>query len=564
MNIQPRKILSPFSISIASLGLLTILILLPVVLPLYASFTTALPGEPGSFTLQNYLHVFSDLETLTLLKNSILYATGGTIIALFYGIFFGWIVTRTNVPFRNVFSGLMMLHMVTPPFLKAIGYILLLSPTIGIYNFILNSLFGVTLNIYSMPGMMFCQGIGTAPMAFILMRTAMTNIDPSLEESAYCSGAGTLHTFRKIILPVIRPSILTAILLLFVAGMGHFTMPFFIGTPARIHVFSTAVYLKTFRTIPPNWGLGAAYATINMAISLTFYYYYLRSRRDEKRFWTMRGRGIHLTVRDLHGWKHVLAIFSFVILFLTLIMPILALFVVSLVPTYRPLLGLKLFNDLTLKNYVFAITHRTFSTAIKNSLLLSVVGASILMLVTSIIGYLVRLRVKGTTILDTISTLPLAVPAMSFGIGMLWMYLSLPDIGIYGTKWILLIGYVAYFFPSGLRFISGGLSQLHIELDESARVHGASWLTTFRMIVIPLLKTSFIGGWIYVFIHMIREVPLSLLFYSAHSRVVASLIVPMWEGGNLEEVAATNILILIFVVVPTMILLKVSEKKPGS
>src|SRR5678809_144316 len=188
-----------------------------------------------------------------------------------------------------------------------------------------------------------------------------------------------------------------------------------------------------------------------------------------------------------------------------------------------------------------------------NSVLLAVSTATLVMLVTAVICWIVvKTKLPGRWLLDNFASLPMVFPGIVLGLAIMILYLYLP-IGVYGTIWIMLIAYVTRFMPYGLRYNTTSMLQIHKELEESAAMSGASWTTTFRRIILPLLKPGPVSGWIYVMIVSIRELSTSILLYSPDTRVVSIVIWELWENGQYVELSALGVLFILSLFLMVMI-----------
>jgi iron(III) transport system permease protein len=176
---------------------------------------------------------------------------------------------------------------------------------------------------------------------------------------------------------------------------------------------------------------------------------------------------------------------------------------------------------------------------------LSLGSATIVMLVTSVICWIVvKTKIPGRWLLDNIASLPMVFPGLVLGLSIMIFYLNV-DIGIYGTMWIMLLAYVTRFMPYGLRYNTSSMLQIHKELEESAAMSGASWSTTFRRVILPLLKPGLLAGWIYVTIVSIRELSTSILLYSPDTQVISITIWELWENGQYVELSALGVMFII-------------------
>jgi iron(III) transport system permease protein len=134
------------------------------------------------------------------------------------------------------------------------------------------------------------------------------------------------------------------------------------------------------------------------------------------------------------------------------------------------------------------------------------------------------------------------------------------DIGVYGTIWIMFIAYITRFMPYGLRYSTTSMLQIHKELEESAAMSGATWATTFRRIILPLLKPGLLAGWIYVMIVSIRELSTSILLYSPDTQVVSIVVWELWENGQYVELSALGVLFIITLFVLVLIAQRLGRK----
>ena len=215
---------------------------------------------------------------------------------------------------------------------------------------------------------------------------------------------------------------------------------------------------------------------------------------------------------------------------------------------------------LTLDPYRFILTYPNLGRSVWNSLLLSFGSATLIMLITSVICWIVvKTKLPGRWLLDNLASLPMVFPGLVLGLALMIFYLNV-DIGVYGTMWILFIAYVTRFMPYGLRFNTTSMLQIHKELEESAAMSGASWFTTFRRIVLPLLKPGMLAGWIYIMIVSIRELSSSILLYSPGTEVISIIIWELWENGQYVELSALGVLFILMLFALVMVAQLVGKK----
>ncbi|MDH3444796.1 MAG: ABC transporter permease subunit, partial [Deltaproteobacteria bacterium] len=242
------------------------LVLVPLGQLILNSFRTGHPAVPTPFTLQNYIVGFANPLTYQMIWNTLHFASAGTFFTVSIAVLFAWLTERTDMPWRNLAWSLLLVPLAMPGFLFAMAWIFLLDTRIGIVNMSLRGLlafFGWELdigpiNIYSMGGMIFLDGLRGVTTVFLLIVGAFRAMDPNLEEAARISGANAWTTFRRVTMPSLLPAILAAFLYSFISSMESFEAPLLVGLPGGIYVYSTMIYFST--RLMPSYGLAAAFA----------------------------------------------------------------------------------------------------------------------------------------------------------------------------------------------------------------------------------------------------------------------------------------------------------------
>jgi iron(III) transport system permease protein len=522
------------------------LALVPLVFLVWQSFLTPQTAPaPARVTLENYHAAYATGETVRLLANSLRFAVGAAALSFVLGTAFAWINERTNTPFKSLFLALAIIPLVIPSILFTVAWILLASPKIGIVNLVLQSWSGsgaAFVDIYSIGGMIWVDGLHYSPMAFLLMTAAFRSMDPSLEEAALMSGASVLQVARRITLTLAWPAAAAALLILFVRAIESFEVPALLGLPAGIEVYTSSIY-QAVNKYPSEVGLASAYAVTLLLIASLCVFAQSRLSTQGTRFATVTGKGFRPRVVDIGKWRYLAAALFMLYFAVVVVLPFLVLAWSSLQKFYSAP-SLAAAKNLSFAAYVNVLAYPGFGTAVWNSVLLSLGTATLVMLVTSVICWIaVRTRTPGRLLLDNLASLPLAVPGLVLGLAIMVCYLSV-DIGIYGTLWIMFIAYVTRFLPYGMRYATTSMLQIHKELEESAAMSGASWSMTFRRIILPLLKPGLIAGWIYVVIVSVRELSSSILLYSPGTEVVSIMIWELWQNGQYVELSALGVMLI--------------------
>lgn len=538
--------------------LVTYFAIVPLIFLLWQSFK-----GPTGFTIAHYVKAYTNPETLTLFFNSIQFAVGTTLVAFTIGLLLAWMNERTNTPFKSLFYALSIIPLIIPGILFTVSWILLASPEIGLFNIALQKLFNtdmVFFNIYSMGGMIWVDGLHYSPMAFLLLSAAFRSMDPSLEESAMMSGAGVLRTAYNITLKLSWPAIFATMLILFVRAIESFEVPALLGLPVGIQVFTSSIY-KAIHSYPSNIGLASTYAVTLILITTGGIYLQSKLSSSGSKYSTMTGKGFRPRTMDLGKWRYFTAGLFIVYFLLIVILPFLVLVWSSLqkfysVPTVEAL------KSLSFDNYKYIWSYPTIGRSVWNSFILAVGSATTIMLLTAVICWIVvKTNIRGRWVLDNIASLPMVFPGIVLGLSIMVLYLNF-DIGVYGTLWILFIAYLTRFLPYGLRYNTTSMLQIHKELEESAAMSGAGWGTTFRKVILPLLKPGFIAGWIYILIVSIRELSGSILLYSPGSEVISITIWELWENGQYVQLSALGVMFIIGLFILVM-LSQVLSKRYG-
>ncbi len=517
-------------------------------------FTPQTAAKAAEFTLGNYTSAYGSSETLRLFWNSVQFAVGASLFAFVLGTALAWMNERTNTPFKTLFFALSIIPLIIPGILFTVAWILLGSPKIGIINLALQNWFGLErplFNVYSLWGMIWVDGLHYSPMAFLLMTAAFRAMDPALEESATMSGANIFQVAWRVTLKLTWPAILATLLMLFVRAIESFEVPALLGLPVGIHVFTSAIYQAVHR-YPSQIGLASAYGMTLLVITTIGVYFVSRLSSRGSKYATMTGKGFRPRRIDLGPWRWIAAAIFIVYFLLIVVLPFAVLLWSSFqrfysVPSWQAL------HNLTLDPYRFIFTYPNLIRSVWNTLILSFGSATAIMLVTSVICWIVvKTKLPGRWLLDNVASLPMVFPGLVLGLSIMIFYLNF-DIGIYGTIWIMFIAYITRFMPYGLRYNTTSMLQIHKELEESAAMSGASWGTTFRRVILPLLKPGLVAGWIYVMIVSIRELSSSILLYSPGTEVLSITIWELWENGQYVELSALGVLFILALFVLVMV-----------
>ncbi len=557
-----KKINLQILILMACVLVVCYLALIPVGMLLFNSFRSLTPdGTKAFFTIRNYIQAYLDPEFYPLMRNSVVYGIGSCLLTFFIGTTLAWIFERTNTPLKKVFAVMALVPFIIPGILSTISWILLLSPKIGMVNLVLMRILGLEkapLNVYSMYGMIWTQGVHNYPLIFLMMAAAFRSMDMVLEESATMSGSGTFSTFYHITLPLMRPAIISTMLIIFIRTIESFSVPAVIGLPAGIEVFTSKIWVA-LQGYPPNFGLTSSLAVTLLIISVAGIFCYRYLTKKGERFATVTGKGYRPRVIDLGRAKYLISAGCILFFLFSIGFPVLTVLWCSLIPYYEAP-SLSALSKISLKNYIFVFKVPMTMRAFLNSIFLMLATPTVTMLLTSVIAWIsVKSKIKGKAFLDMTAFVPIAIPGIVLGVSLMYVYLTVP-IPIYGTIWILLVAYTTKYMPFGIRATTTSIIQIHNELEEASALSGGSWIQTFRRITLPLLIPGFIAGWLYIAMVSLRELSTSILLYSSKSVVLSIVVFDLLEGGEFSEISALGIIMIIILVILASVANKVGAR----
>ncbi len=495
-----------------------------------------------------------------LFSNSLLFAGGAAVLSLTVGTTLAYLNVRTAVPFKALFFAASIVPLIVPGILYTISWIFLASPQIGLLNSFFDAAFGVTpFDIFTLWGMVWVEGLHSSPIVFLLMVAAFRSMDPSLEESALMSGATRLQTLRKVTLPLVRPALLSAVLVILITSLESFEVPALLGLQNGIYVFTSRIYF-VLRTYPPDLAAAGALAVSLLAIAVVgVALARLLAGRGSKTYQTVTGKGFRPRPMDLGKWKPVVGAGILFYFFATVLAPLAVLIYTSLLPFYRAP-SLETIKSFTFENYTAVWELNQAVRALQNSLMLGLGSATAVMALMSIAAWIaVRSRIPGRGLIEQLSFVPLVIPGLVLGLSLSFVYLRSP-IPIYGTIFILLIAYCTKYMPYGMRYASTSMNQISSELEESALVSGATWWQTFRRVLLPLVSPGILAGFVYILVVSFRELSSSILLYSPGNEVLSILIFEQYENGQFTVLAAIGVIMVITLMVLVTIAYKMGAK----
>ncbi len=538
-----------------SVQLVSSLIVLLLVCALWLSFVEGRPGDPNvSHSLANYVEVFSSPFTWTVLGNTIGFSLITLVVALAFGLPAAWLAERTDFPGKTLLFTLMTIGMLIPGFAIAMGWLFLLHPRIGLINIWLKQAFGFAdapLNIATITGMGWVQGLSLAPVAFIMTAAVFRAMDPSFEEAAQMSGAGRLRTLRRITASLAWPGILAASLYIATMGFAAFDVPAIIGWGNRVYTFSTYLLLQLRPDdTAPRFGMAAALSSVVIGLAIAMSFWYAQMQKRARQYQVVTGKAYRPNLLRLGKWRWTAWGFVALYLFLSKVLPILLMIWASLLPFFQ-MPSARALASLSVDHYTNDLPWDLIFDGMKNTALLMLIVPTVTMAASFCFSWIVlRSQIKGRHWFDFIAFLPHAVPGIIFGVSTLLfaLYIAGPRIPLFGSIFSLVIVLLIARISYGTRMTNSGLIQIHRELEESAIVSGASTSAVIRRILVPLMAPTLLYAWLWVALLTFRELTLVIVLTTRDNMTLPVVVWSLWLSGGLGTSSALTLILLVLMI----------------
>jgi len=536
-----RRAIDPsWPVLIGFAAVLCVLIVLPMGWLAYYSVT----DKAGSFTLGNFVQLVSDPDFVESLVTTVILATISSVICCLAAAPMGWLVARTDMPLRRTVRALVTASFVTPPFLGAIAWELLAAPNSGLLNQVFRSVIGAPadghlFNIYSLAGLIFVISCYTFPYVFVLVANALDRIPGDLEDASAILGGGMWVTARRVTIPLALPALVAGALVAFLQAMTLFGSPAILALPAGFHTMTTKIW-SLFQYPPkPQLAAAAALPLLLLTVVLLRAEHAILGRRG---YAVVGGRqGSPRLVRlGAAQWPALAA--SFFVLLCAVLLPYGALINAAFSQVASQFIW---FNNFTLHNVAFVFFELSETPpAIKNTFLLGTLAATIGTTLALVISYITARRaIAGWRALGFLATAPIAIPGIVLGVGLFLAY-TRPPLRLYGTLWILLLAFVTISLPAAYQQMQSAFRAVHPDLEEASRILGATRLQALGHITAPLLRTSVVATWCFIFVGVIRELSAAIMLFTSQTKVVSVLIFDLNESGDLGAIAVLGLLML--------------------
>jgi iron(III) transport system permease protein len=520
---------------------LCLLIVLPMSWLIYYSFT----DKSGAFSLQNFVTLVNDPTLLDPFVTTFILATSTSLICCAVAAPMGWLVSRTDMPLRRTVRLLVTASFVTPPFLGAIAWELLAAPNSGLLNKLYRTLTGAEpdehlFNIYSFPGLIFVIACYTFPYVFVLVANALDRTPSELEDASAVLGGGTWVTARRVTIPLALPALLAGALVAFLQAMTLFGSPAILALPAGFHTMTTKIW-SLFQYPPkPELAAAASLPLLILTVMLLRAEHMILGRRS---YAVLGGKNSEPRLIRLGHLRWVALALCFVVLLNPVFLPYGALLNATFSKVASQFVS---FTNFTFHNIYFVFYELSATKlALYNTFVLGIATATIGTVIAVVISYLTtREAVTGHKALGFLATAPVAIPGIVLGVGLFLSY-TRPPFVLYGTLWILLLAFLTLSMPAAYQQMQSAFKAIHPELEDASRILGATRLRALWQITAPLLRTSVIATWCFVFVGTIRELSAAVMLFTSETKVISVLIFDLNESGDLAAISVLGIIMLV-------------------
>ena len=516
-----------------------------IILPMSWLVYYSLVDRTGAFTLENFQRLFTDPIFVDPLITTVIIATSASVICCAAAAPMGWLVARTDMPLQRTVRVMVTASFVTPPFLGAIAWELLAAPNSGLINKAYRALTGAgmdehLLNIYSLGGVIFVISCYTFPYVFVLVANALDRIPGDLEDASSILGGRTWTTARRITIPLAMPALLAGALVAFLQAMTLFGSPAILALPAGFHTMTTKIW-SLFQYPPkPELAAAASLPLLVLTVILLRAEHMILGRRG---YSVVGGKQGDPRLVKL-GWLKWVAL---AVVFGVLLFPVFLPYAALLNATFsRVASEFVSFSNFTLHNINFVFFELSATKlAVKNTFILGILSATIGTLLALVISYVTTRRaISGYRALGFLATAPIAIPGIVLGVALFLTY-ARPPFVLYGTLWILLIAFVTIALPAAYQQMQSAFRSVHTDLEDASRILGATRLRVLRDITAPLLRTSVIATWCFIFVGVMRELSAAIMLFTSETKVISVLIFDLTESGDLGAISVLGILMLV-------------------
>lgn len=535
-----------------------------------------LTGKASGYTVVNYIDLFTSDKAMinlwTPLINTVWLAVGTCVVSILFGGLFAFLVTRTNLAWRKYLSSIFIFPYIMPQWTLAVVWQNMFNSNAitGTSNGLLAATLGINMPLWWCKGLfpsLVVLGLHYAPFAYILIGGIFRNMDANLEEAATILDTPKWRIMCRITLPMVKPAILSTILLVFGSAMGSYPVPHYLGL--------TTLATKYISLNSKYTGEASILAIIMMVFGVAIMMLNQLSLQSRKNYTTVTGKSGQISKINLgRVGKYVIALILVVVTFFTSIFPIVS----FAFETFLPNPGDYSFlytgdpDNLTTKWWVTdenitengmygqkGILHNeTIWNAFKGTIWVSVCCALLAGTIGTLIGYAVskNRRSKWANYVNSVAFLPYLMPSIAVGVAFFILF-SNEHINLFNTYTILIIVGTIKYIPFASRSSLNSMLQLSGEIEEAAIIQNIPWIKRMTRIIIPIQKSSIISGYLLPFMTCLRELSLFMLL-CVQGFILSTTLDYFDEMGLYAFSSGINLILIITILVCNTIVNKVT------
>jgi len=541
------------------LAAVALVCVLPVAVVIVGSFSEGNPFNDFHGSIEPWIRALDSSQT----KRSIGYSLVLSLrvpVALLVSFVVAWYLARNDVfGKRTILYGLWLAFFL--PILPAtLGWILLLDPDYGIINTYAKALVHIpVLDIYSLAGITWVHlTLSTIPIMVIIIEPAQRFIDASYEEASTASGAAMLTTLRRVTVPLIAPTLLTALIAGTIKSLEAFEVEQVLGVPAGILVYSTRIF-NLLRISPPDesqaMALSAFFLVILFALVVCYRFLLLRVGMAA----TLTGKGARLAARERTRGSYAVSALCFAALAAMVILP----FSMVSLSSFSELFGFfNLEHPWTIEHWRGVLRSSAFLSALRQSLIIgTVVGTAGTLVYLAIAWFLARNSFRGKSAISLAIWLPWAIPGMLLGTAFLSVFLNVPGLRLaYGSAVALVVVLMVQCLPFATHMFEASIAQISPELEEASIMSGALPLETVRRITIPLIAPMVASVFIISFMTAMKDISATVLVATPGTQTLPLLMFGYATAGRLEDASVVGVITVLIATLMALLAMRVGDR----
>lgn len=471
-----------------------------------ALWSTPLYESGGHVTLANFRALLSDPEWWTAVGNSILFATLSTVSSMVLGVTAAVLLTRTNLPFRRVLTGVFILPVLLPGLVLIVGWMATWAPSGYMSSWLeLNTVLSFPIDLYSLTGMALVATSVAAPTVFLLCRTTVLSVDASLEDAARSAGAGPVRALLSVTVPLLRPAIMNSALLVFAVTFEVLGLPLILGFSSDITLVSTYLYDHWINGAAADQGVVSAGAIFLLACVSGLLVVRNRLVGDTGRYATVMGKSTAKRVVDLGPWRWPLSVLMAFVLSVLVVVPIVGVVLSAFTTIFTPLISP--WSVLTTDNFTAVFDNPVWMDSMVNSLLIATIGGlltTVVIALLSVVAHRSEFRLRGS--LQQAMLWPRMMPGLVCGMAFFWAFVLLDPTGtVRNSLWGLGLAFAVRSLAVGYSAFYPALASIGRDLDLAARTSGAGWWRSMISISLRLSAPAMATCFVLLFVAMLND-----------------------------------------------------------